>query len=83
MRVARERLHRGDVVFLRGLAESMGLRKHAHGYVCTSGTLTDEPNASGYAHVRVLSLGGKSYSTVNMLVYQSDVQKCFIPTVRS
>lgn len=75
MRVARERLHRGDVVFLRGLAESMGLRKHANGYVCTSGTLTDEPNASGYAHVCVISLGGKKYVTVNMRVYQTDVRK--------
>lgn len=80
MRVERERLHRGDMVFLSGLAESMGLGRHARGYVCTSGTLTEEPNASGYAHVSVLSLGGKSYVTVNMRVYQQDVRRvgrCF------
>ena len=75
MRVERERLRRGDVVFLSGLAERMGLGRHAKGYVCTSGTLTEDPNSSGYAHVSVISLGGKKYVTVNMRVYQTDVRK--------
>jgi hypothetical protein len=82
LRIERERMHRGDFVFIRGLAESIGLRKHAHGYVCTSGTLTDEPNASGYAHVCVLSVGEKKCVTVNMLVYQAAVQKSFQEMIR-
>jgi len=76
MRRERERLVRGDVVFVRGASESIGISKIHRGYVCTTGTLTEDPNVRGYAAVNLLTLGDKSYVTVKMNVYQSDIQKC-------
>lgn len=75
MRRERIRLQRGDMVFVRGNSESIGINRQFKGYVCTSGTLTENPNAHGYAAVNLLHVGDSHCVTIRMNVYQSAITK--------
>ena len=75
MRRERTRLKRGDMVFVRGNSESIGINRQFNGYVCTSGILTENPNAHGFASVNLMSVGQRNCVTIRMNVYQSAVSK--------
>ena len=75
MRRERTRLKRGDMVFVRGNSESIGINRQFKGYVCTSGILTENPNAHGFAAVNLMSVGQRNYVKIRMNVYQSAVSK--------
>lgn len=75
MRRERTRLKRGDMVSVRGNSESIGINKQFKGYICTSGILTENPNAHGFAAVNLLTVGDRHCITIRMNVYQSAVSK--------
>ena len=75
MRQERTALKRGMTVRVEGMCEYLGLSKYRKGYISTFGTLTEDPNVMGYAHVTLMNFNGISHKTVNLRVYQSGVTK--------